>query len=322
MRERPSGLADDQLWSVLPDFGIAPEVVAYAPVGFGDYHWRVTDKEGGRWFVTAADLTQKDYLGPNPLAGLRRAMDTAARLADDGLDYVVAPVRSAGGDTVVRVGARHALSVFPLLDAGSGGFDQSQTVAEHDAVLTLLADLHSRRSPPETPVFSPEIAGRHQLAEALADPRWTGGPFSRQAQEIVDGNRALLTAAFDEFDRLGVAVRGRPTVVTHGEPHPGNLVWPAGKCRLVDWDTVGLAVPERDLSVVSGDLGRYAEISGHQPDPAALRLFDLRWPLVDICAFVGWFRAQHARTADAETGWGGLVRSFEDLATILGSPAN
>lgn len=312
MRDRPAGFADDQLWTVLPEFGVEPMSLAYAPVGFGDYHWYVTDKEDRRWFVTVADLDLKDYLGPDPLAGLRRAMDTAARLHDDGLDYVVAPVRAAGGETVVRVGARHAVSVFPLLDGGSDGFDQSQTAEEHDAVLTLLADLHSHQPPDETPVFSPDIPERHQLAAACADPRWTGGPFSQPAQEILGDHRAVLAASFDEFDELRVGVRG-PVVVTHGEPHPGNLVWPAGKLHLIDWDTVGLAVPERDLSVVSGDLRRYAEITGRVPDPAALRLYDLRWPLVDITYFASQFRAPHVRTPDTETSWGGLVRSFEDL---------
>jgi spectinomycin phosphotransferase len=318
MRDRPSDFADDDLLAVLPAFGITATETAYAPVGFGDYHWYVTDKEGRRWFVTVADLDQKDYLGPDPLAGLRRSMDTAARLCDDGLDYVVAPVRAADGETVVRAGARHAVSVFPLLDGGSDGFDQSQTAAEHDAVIVLLADLHSHKPPDETPVISPDIPERHRLAEALADRHWSGGPFSARAQEMFGDHRALLAASIDEFDELRLAVRGRREVVTHGEPHPGNLVWPDGKCRLVDWDTVGLAIPERDLSVVSGDLRRYAEITAHQPDPAALRLYDLRWPLVDITEFVSWFRAPHARTPDTETGWEGLARSFADLAIVRG----
>src|SRR5436309_11175344 len=107
MLDRPAGFAEDQLWDVLPSFGIAPAELTYAAVGFGDYHWYVTDKEDRRWFVTVADLDQKEYLGPDPLGGLRAAMDTAARLFEDGLDYVVAPVRDAGGATVVRVGARH-----------------------------------------------------------------------------------------------------------------------------------------------------------------------------------------------------------------------
>jgi spectinomycin phosphotransferase len=36
-------------------------------------------------------------------------------------------------------------------------------------------------------------------------------------------------------------------LVTHGEPPPGNILRAAGKLRLIDWDTAGLALPERDL---------------------------------------------------------------------------
>jgi len=53
----------------------------------------------------------------------------------------------------------------------------------------------------------------------------------------------------DRYDVLANAARRRPerAVLTHGEPHPGNTMLTAGGWRLIDWDTVLIAPPERDL---------------------------------------------------------------------------
>lgn len=79
---------------------------------------------------------------------------------------------------------------------------------------------------------------------------------------------------------------------------------------LIDWDTVGLAPPERDLWMVvsdsgGGDARRYTEATGRPVDPAALALYRIRWQLDDIAAFVHMFRATHHRTAEAEHMWHG-----------------
>ena len=41
-------------------------------------------------------------------------------------------------------------------------------------------------------------------------------------------------------------------VVTHGEPHPGNLITTSSDVVVVDWDTVALSHPERDLWMIAG----------------------------------------------------------------------
>ncbi|GAB3484428.1 phosphotransferase [Amycolatopsis cihanbeyliensis] len=90
----------------------------------------------------------------------------------------------------------------------------------------------------------------------------------------------------------------------------------AAAYRLVDWDTVGLAVPERDLSVVSTDptlLDRYARATGSTPDPDALALYPMRWLLTDVAEFAGWFRGPHSRTADTERAWQGFTETVERL---------
>ncbi|WP_336213920.1 phosphotransferase [Nonomuraea sp. LPB2021202275-12-8] len=325
MEDLPEGFDEDRLRAGLRGFGLHATTIGYAPVGFGDYHWTVTDAAGERWFATVADLDHKEHCGQGAvaaLAGLRRAMETAAVLRErDGLSFVVAPLRAPSGETVVPLDARYGLSVFPYLPGTAGEFGQEQTPEERGMVLDLLADLHSRTPPEPVPAIAPALPGRAGLEAALSEAAttWRGGPFSEPARGLVAAHATALRARLRDFDRLDGDVRGRGAalVVTHGEPHPGNLLLGDGGYLLVDWDTVGLAVPERDLSVVSADpaaFARYTETTGHAVDPAAVELYRLRWALSDVADFAAWFRAPHTRNPDTETAWQGLTRTVEHLA--------
>jgi spectinomycin phosphotransferase len=81
---------------------------------------------------------------------------------------------------------------------------------------------------------------------------------------------------------------------------------------LIDWDTVGLARPERDLWWVLGDPGdpgdpgdtgdearRYTEAGGRAINPDALSFYRIRWTLGDLAAFTQQLRAGHRHTQDA-----------------------
>ncbi|NRQ38144.1 phosphotransferase [Nonomuraea sp. NN258] len=302
-------------------WGIEAVWLTYAPVGFGDHHWTAGDADGRRWFVTLAEVSAPvSTVSGGPADGtgtLRAALDTAAAL--DGLGFVVAPVRTAGGASVLPFGPRHALSVFPYMTGESGRFGQELGRDERQAVIELLARLHTTPPPETTPAHDPGIPGRDPLERTLleTDRPWHGGPFAEPAREAVSRGLGVLRRRLAEFDRLAAAVRGRPVVVTHGEPHPGNLMRVDGRLLLVDWDTVGLAVPERDLWLAASgqdDLDRYAELTGHRPDPPALTCYRLRWALNDVAEFLAWFRAPHEHTADLETAWTGFTGTLDQLA--------
>jgi spectinomycin phosphotransferase len=122
----------------------------------------------------------------------------------------------------------------------------------------------------------------------------------------------------EEFDRLveDLGRGGSAPVLTHGEPHPGNLLQREGGYLLVDWDTVGLAPPERDLWSVAEspeDLERYAKAAGRTPNASALALYRLRWDLEEASIYVDWFRAPHERSPDMEQGWQELVETVGHL---------
>ncbi|GII55066.1 hypothetical protein Pth03_34550 [Planotetraspora thailandica] len=322
MQDQPADIGASALQRVLAKWGIDVVSLTYAPVGFGDHHWTAADAGSRRWFVTVADLPSKAPYGRDGEAArraLRGAMDTAVSLrGDSGLDFVVAPVRAAGGDTVVPLGDRYAVSVFPFVDGTSGEFGQELAGRERDSILEVLAELHRAAPPASARIVAPDLSARGPLEETLRrlGDVWQGGPYAEPARALMrDGLRAFRRR-LEEFDRRAGELAGLELVVTHGEPHPGNVVRLDGRPLLVDWDTVGLAPPERDLWLVAAepdDLAWYAEVSGRSPDPSALAFYRLRWALEDLADFVEWFRSPHGSTPDAEQAWKGLSGTMEWL---------
>ncbi|WP_214415414.1 phosphotransferase [Sphaerisporangium fuscum] len=324
MNDLPEGLGESELRDGLAAWGVADARLEYAPVGFGDYHWTAAGDGDRRWFVTVADLAHKTHCGVGAEAafdGLRRAMDTAAALRDEaGLDFVVAPLPDAGGETLRRLGERYAVSVFPFVDGVAGDFGRALTPAERAPIIDLLAELHRAKPPSHAPLLRPELSTRAHLEQGLGelDRPWEGGPYAGPARALLAEHAPGLRRRLEEFDRRVAELDGKAgePVLTHGEPHPGNLLRLGERLLLVDWDTVGVAEPERDLWQVAedaGDLARYADATGQAPDPSALTLHRLRWDLEDLGVYVGQFRAPHGRTTDTEQAWGfygGLLRQL------------
>jgi spectinomycin phosphotransferase len=339
MRDRPEDFDERDLVRVLADgWLIEPVIMEYAPVGFGDYHWTAVGADDRRWFVKVADLDHKTHCGPDAAAaliGLERAMDTAADLAlRPELDFVAGPVRGVDGRTVRPVGCRYAVSVFPRLDAEPGTFDRKRTAAERADVIDLLVRLHSARPPAPTPLQPIDLTLRAVVLEAIAPPvpepvegqaPAQSAPFRSASRDLITTHRDALRRRLAEFDTVAATIPTSPEelVITHGEPHPGNLLRDhgpagAGGYHLIDWDTVGLAVPERDLAGIDAgpeDLERYEAATGHRPDPRLITAYHLRWDLEELGIYADQFRNDHDRSPDTELAWQGLVESVRRLAT-------
>ena len=112
--------------------------MSYLPVGFGGYHWRAVDQTGSRWFVTVSDLASPW------VPDLPAAMQTAAWLATEaGLEFVVAPVPTRAGHVVGSLDSRHALTLFPYLDAAPSRFEDPIDDGDRAAIIDMLARLHT-----------------------------------------------------------------------------------------------------------------------------------------------------------------------------------
>jgi spectinomycin phosphotransferase len=320
VRAAPEGLDQGDLFDALRDgWGLDPVDAVYMPVGGGSYHWRVDDGAGERHWVTVDDLDGKEFLGETRdvvLDRLRRAFDTACALCAGGLEFVVAPVPAPGGESVRRMGGRYAVTVFPFVEVPAGQFGQRRTPAERAAVVDALVRLH-RAPSAAARVARPDVAYRACLERALAelDRPWASGPYAEPARIRLTRHATAIRQLLDRFDRLADEVRstGAPLVLTHGEPHPGNVVFANDQVLLVDWDTVALALPERDLWMLdtSAERSRYTHASGRPVDDAATDLYRLRWKLDDIAAFVHVLRSPHGENADTAKMWSWSLDSLQ-----------
>jgi spectinomycin phosphotransferase len=298
------------------------------PVGFGDHHWELTDSSGHRWFVTVADLTRGGR-GTGPAAeyaDLRAAMETVIALAGAGLEFAVAPVPTTDERALAPLGAEHAITVFPYLDGA--GRDVAPEMPERDrlAVIDMLARLHSAtplalRTAPARPL---DLASRPALEAALGElsQPWNHGPYGEPARRLLARQASRLERALTRFDELvREAARSGPPVITHGEPHPGNILRAAGKLRLIDWATAGLALPERDLWSVAGadssEGERYAEVTGRRASSAAMSMYRMRWSLDEIALSVSDFRIPHEQNEDTELTWTVLTEDTENILQLM-----
>ena len=295
----------------------------YVPKGSGSYHW-LTETPAHGYFLTVDDLDIKPWLGETPdstFEGLEAAYDSALTLhGQENLSFVVAPTPMLGGGTTSRLSEKYALTVFPFMDGEPGVWGHPIGRTNREQLLRKLAELH--RSTPAVAARVPRhgvvLPGRAVLESALDDlgRPWTDGPFSEPARRQLANHAAAIHQWMTAFDHLAGVVgnAGGKQVVTHGEPHPGNLIHSDNGVLLVDWDTMGLAPPERDLWMFDdgspNDLMPYTEASGRLVDDTAISLFRLAWTLSDIAAFTALFRSDHGRIRGAEKSLRSLADSL------------
>jgi spectinomycin phosphotransferase len=300
-------------------WGFDVEALEYAALGGGSYHWLVSDGAGTRGFVTVDDLDQKPWFGKtreSVFDGLSRAFETAATLRESRLAFVVAPLLTRRGETVLRLGPRHTVALFPFVEGQPGRFGHYEA-DERSAILAMLAELHQA-----TPAVASvarrahlDLAGRTTLEEALRelDHPWTGGPFAEPARVALTRHASDVAELLALADRLAAEVAARTTtwVVTHGEPHGGNVMRTGASHVLIDWDTVALAPPERDLWMLVGDgaddASVYTDLTGHELDQSAVNFFRLAWDLEDLAAFTSVLRSPHRHSADTAWAYKGVT---------------
>jgi spectinomycin phosphotransferase len=333
VRALPEELHESALIGALADgWNFDVEAAEYAAVGGGSYHWVVDDREGRRGFVTVDDLDRKPWLGDTRavvLEGLEGAFDTAVALRDDGLDFVVAPIPARSGDAVLRAGPRYAVALFPFLDGRAGQFG-TYDPPEHAAIVAMLAALHEATPTVASIARRIDLAlpGRAHLEEALAALRetWAGGPFSERARATLARHASDVVEVLALFDRLAAEVEQRSTewVVTHGEPHAANVIRTEAGHVLVDWDTVALAPPERDLWMLvrdnADDIAGYSDATGRRPDEVALDFFRLTWDLADLAAFTHVLRSPHEHSADTVKAYDGVRICAATCSRVARSP--
>jgi aminoglycoside phosphotransferase (APT) family kinase protein len=362
MLTRPDQLSDAALAQALgAGWGITPATMEYRAVGYGSHHWEVTAGRDLRWFVTVDDLPARLRSSADTLDAaygrLCSALRTARAIYEAGALFVVAPVRTADGDVVRRIGATpttpttpttpaiptipttpttpttpapaapaappgsepYAIAVYPYVDGRARQFGDTWSAADRRALLTLIAAVHAAPADACRGALADDflLPGGGALSHALDDLtiRWDGGPYGEPARQLLAAHGAELRRLLERRDRLAAQARRQPErmVPTHGEPHPGNFIQVGSQWTLVDWDTLLIAPPERDLWLLDPGDGSiadaYRQATGRAVVAAMLDLYRLTWELSDLASSVTRFRQGHADTAEDRKEWEILSRS-------------
>jgi spectinomycin phosphotransferase len=299
--------------AVIDGWALRIHRVRYLPEGGGAYHWVAFDDDDRRWFLTCDDLTTKPWLGSDADAvfeGLLRGYRTAIDLRTAGLPFVVAPIPNLSGEPAVRIDGRHSLAVLDYVDGVPGRWGRPLGDREHRDHVAMLAHLHgSTAAVRSASRRGLDVPGREGFEHALDDMhhRWDGGPLSEHARRELAEHSDLVLGWLADLDRLAgrLGVTDGDEVITHGEPHPGNVLRTGMGPVLIDWDTVALARPERDLWMIADAssaavIDAYRDLTGVMLDRDALLAYRLLWALTDLAAFSLQLRGAHQLDADAE----------------------
>lgn len=300
-------------------WGFTAAHVRYAPLGFGSHHWIAEGSRGDpTWFVTADRLAAVDTFKT-----LTATADATFELAEQGLEFVLAGLTDGTGRLVVPLDGGWGMQVFPYVAGQTSVFGRWETPGERLQIATALGRLHRATPPRSLPRWNSAIPQRDVLAAAFTDlgRPWSTGPYADMARALLAERRAAIDRRLAQYDVLATSVESTAEhwVVSHGEPHAGNVIWADGRTLLIDWDTLRLAPRERDLVNAFDDdrttnlqdtdaIRAYQRAAG----PVTLRersveLFGLWWGLAEICAFTSHFRKLHSDGEDDRVSWRALL---------------
>ena len=310
-------MLDQALWA---GWRFRAATLTYQPVGFGAHHWLGEDTSGRRLFITVDDLAARTWSAQDTIEAafsrLERAMATAFSLRHDaGLEFVVAPIQAADGRTLHRMSDRYSIVTHPYLaDCEPGRDGDFAAEADRRAVIALLQTLHGVSGvvlPRPDDLTVPQIAQLKAAMSRTQEP-WQRGPYGTRARDLLAAHVEDLAALLVAFGRLAARVAGRADrlVITHGEPGAANVLRTPRGFVFVDWESVLLAQPERDLWALAEDdpeiLTHYSERTGVAIDTDALTAYRLWYDLFEIAGYITWFEGTHEDNLDTAEAWQNL----------------
>ena len=289
--------------------------IRYEAVGFGTHHYFVTSKDRARWWVNVDDLTGRSF------DELHRSLATATALRNRGFRFISAALESVDGAVLQPLSEHFGLSVYAFIEGRSyeGG---PIPPADRPDLLRALGALHAAPIPSDPPTLDTlAVRDRTDLFAAIDDAssRWDAGPFAEQTRELIAANADALRARFERYDEIArqVASTTDRWVITHGEPHAANVIRTSTELVVIDWDTIGIAPPERDLWQIGAagdaDWRAYHAAGGiTEIDRTALELFRLQWDLAEVAAYTKLFRQPHIGDANTRVAWKELQEYLAD----------
>jgi spectinomycin phosphotransferase len=235
---------------------------------------------------------------------LTASVTVPAYLASLGIDAVIPPLPDLQG----RLGSaldEYAVIVYPFVE-GRDAYEVALTDEQRRALGAAARAIHGARLPAAARADAPsETFGPawRTVASDLLDLAERRGPVpDAVAEEMAAFMRRRARAIRKLIDRAGALAeslaRRRPRgVLCHGDLHAGNLhVAGDGRVYIVDWDTLVIAPPERDLMFVGAGIDRvwrgrgagaafYRGYGRARVDREALAYYRCERAVEDIAAF-------------------------------------
>ena len=244
-----------------------------------------------------------------------RVLVLPASTGEAGLSFVHSPRRRTGGLTVAPMGD-HAVSVYPFHDGVSHPYGEFSSVELRRRVLTALGRMHASTSSvtaglPRRDSLQVPDRSAFETARVWLDREWSSGPYAERTRGLVRESIGKIDRMLMRYDALVPKLLSTSDgwVVTHGEPHAGNVMTTVdGELALIDWDTVALAPRERDLWMIEpGDDEDWAAYgAATAADPMAMELYRLSWVLSEICGYTAKFYRPHVEDENTRVSWRSL----------------
>lgn len=257
-----------------------------------------------------------------------------AFLASQGLQLIIAPVRTATGELFSHL-EPYTLTLYPFVDGADGyAVDLSETqwvelgaAVKHLHTTRLPAALQ-RGLPRES--YSPHYRERVRAFQAHLRAAPFTDPLAVELAAVLQTQAAVVGQLVEGAERLAQRLEKEAPdwVLCHADLHNGNiLISQAGALYIVDWDTARLALPERDLMFVGSGLGRPGQAAqeaawfyqGYGPaeiDPVALAYYRCERIVQDIDAFCEQILSTTDKSQDRWQGLRYLTSQFQPGAVV------
>ncbi len=197
---------------------------------------------------------------------LRRSFEPASvivphLLAGQGAQNIIAPLTTRAGELFVEFEGFTVL-LAPFVE-GVSGWDTHLSPEQWRALGFGLKALHSMGVPESLRAIVPresfDATARlfvQQLLEEKVACRG-GDAIAAELVGIVREKRDVIALILRQAQELGTQLLQQPPAycLCHADIHAGNVLLCEGKLFIVDWDTLILAPPERDLMFIGGGIG-------------------------------------------------------------------
>jgi spectinomycin phosphotransferase len=184
------------------------------------------------------------------------------------------------------------------------------TDADMCDVVAVLERLHASRSIAKLGREDFTLSFEDDI-DASLDRAATGahdaGPYGARIRALVRAHRDNLAELRTELKDLATACASvdEPPVLTHGEPHPGNILRHGDRLLLADWTELQWGPPERDWYHVISTIG-----AGPRCRPEFFRFYEIKWWLSELAEYAARFLGPHRGDHEDAAMWSRLVEYF------------